>query len=131
MKNECNRRRFRGGPVVRTHLVLSLTWAWVHSLARELRSYKLHSTTGTKKEKEKDAKGTEKCRSWLGNNDFLVEGEQEASVYSRHLCHTIISMTDTTHLFVYFPAEEEITFSRIETSKKSEIFSENLRYSHL
>jgi len=28
MKSECNRRKFHGGPVVRTHSVLSLTWAW-------------------------------------------------------------------------------------------------------
>lgn len=97
----------------------------------EWRPCKLHSMTGTKKEKEKDAKGTEKYRSWLGNNSFIVEGEQEASVYPRHLCHVIMSTTDTTHLFVYFPAEEETTFSRTETSKKSEIVSENLRYSHL
>lgn len=63
---------------------------------------------------------------------FYCGREPEASVYPRtSLPRDHVNAPIQPNLFVYFPAEEETTFSRTETSKKSEIVSENLRYSHL
>lgn len=71
-----------------------------------------------------------KRRVGLGSRHCIGKAEQESLVDTRRFSHVEHFVTHITHLFVYFLAEEEITFSKIEIPKKSELFPENLRYGH-
>ena len=66
-----------------------------------------------------------KCGSWQVSK-CVVREEQVLDGRQTFLPHG--TFRDPDDSFVYFLAEEEITFSKIETPKKSELFAENLRY---